>query len=108
MAGNKSTKGGRLLCLDGGGIRGLVLVVILLELEKELGCPVIHCFDWVAGTSTGGILTLGLAAGFVSSVEQLKDACQNLRRKRRFITLAVSRTLVLITDWCNSAQHISL
>jgi hypothetical protein len=40
-----------------------VLVVILLELEKALGCPLIHCFDWVAGTSTGGILTLGLAAG---------------------------------------------
>jgi len=110
LAGNKSTKGGRLLCLDGGGIRGLVLVVILLELEKELGCPVIHCFDWVAGTSTGGILTLGLAAGFVSSVEQLKAACQNLRRKCRSITLAVCRTLVLIIDWCtrNSAYHISL
>jgi calcium-independent phospholipase A2 len=63
MAGNKGTRGGRLLCLDGGGIRGLVLVVTLLELEKAVGCPVIHCFDWVAGTSTGGILTLGLAAG---------------------------------------------
>jgi len=108
LAGNKSTKGGRLLCLDGGGIRGLVLVVLLLELEKELGCPVIHCFDWVAGTSTGGILTLGLAAGFVSSIEPLKAACQNLRRKHRFIILAVSQMLVLIRDWCNSARHISL
>jgi len=102
LAGNKSTKGGRLLCLDGGGIRGLILAVILLELEKELGCPVIHCFDWVAGTSTGGILTLGLATGFVSSLEPLKAACQNLIRKHRFIALAVSRTLVLIPDWCNS------
>lgn len=90
MAGKKSTKGGRLLSLDGGGIRGLLLVVILLELEKELGCPVIHCFDWVAGTSTGGILTLGLAAGFVSSIKLLKAACQNLRRKHRLFTLTVS------------------
>jgi patatin-like phospholipase/acyl hydrolase len=80
--------------------------VILLELEKELGCPVIHCFDWVAGTSTGGILTLGLAAGFVSSVEPLKAVCQNLRRKHRFITLAVCQTSVLIPDWCNYAEHI--
>jgi len=75
-------KGGRLLCVDGGGIRGLILVVILLELEKELGCPVIQCFDWVAGTSTGGILTLGLATGFVSSIEPLKAVCQNLKKKK--------------------------
>ncbi|PNF40047.1 85/88 kDa calcium-independent phospholipase A2 [Cryptotermes secundus] len=63
MAADKGSRGGRLLCLDGGGIRGLVLVVILLELEKAVGFPVIQCFDWMAGTSTGGILALGLAAG---------------------------------------------
>ncbi|XP_024870445.1 85/88 kDa calcium-independent phospholipase A2-like [Temnothorax curvispinosus] len=59
----KRIKGGRLLCLDGGGIRGLVLVQMLLEIESVLRKPVMHCFDWIAGTSTGGILGLGLAAG---------------------------------------------
>jgi calcium-independent phospholipase A2 len=78
MAEKKSTKGGRLLCLDGGGIRGLILAVVLLELEKELGCPVIQCFEWVAGTSTGGILTLGLATGLVSSIEPWLAACISL------------------------------
>jgi patatin-like phospholipase/acyl hydrolase len=77
-----------------------------MELEKELGCPVIQCFDWVAGTSTGGILTLGLAGGIVSSIEPLKAVCQNLRRKHRFISFTVSQTLVLIPDWCNYAQHV--
>ncbi|XP_015588619.1 85/88 kDa calcium-independent phospholipase A2 [Cephus cinctus] len=60
---NLKIKGGRLLCLDGGGIRGLVLVQTLLEIESVIGKPVTQCFDWIAGTSTGGILALGLAAG---------------------------------------------
>ncbi|XP_054008807.1 85/88 kDa calcium-independent phospholipase A2 isoform X1 [Hylaeus anthracinus] len=61
--GNKQIKGGRLLCLDGGGIKGLVLVQTLLEIESILKKPIVDCFDWIAGTSTGGILALGLASG---------------------------------------------
>jgi hypothetical protein len=48
-----------------------MLVVILLELEKAVGHPMSHCFDWIAGTSTGGILTLGLAAGSVFSIDYI-------------------------------------
>lgn len=55
--------GGRVLCLDGGGIRGLVLIQMLEALELYLGGPVIKYFDWIAGTSTGGILALALANG---------------------------------------------
>ncbi|XP_050434719.1 85/88 kDa calcium-independent phospholipase A2 [Adelges cooleyi] len=60
---NCNVKGGRVLCLDGGGIRGLVLISILLHIENTTNVPIIHCFDWLAGTSTGGILALGLACG---------------------------------------------
>ncbi|XP_023312464.1 85/88 kDa calcium-independent phospholipase A2 isoform X3 [Anoplophora glabripennis] len=60
---NKFPNKGRLLSLDGGGIRGLILVQMLLELEKVLGKSINSCFDWLAGTSTGGILALGIASG---------------------------------------------
>lgn len=42
---------GRLLCLDGGGIRGLVLVQMLLEVEQLAQCPINHLFDWVCSSS---------------------------------------------------------
>ncbi|KAK3510016.1 hypothetical protein QTP70_025318 [Hemibagrus guttatus] len=58
-----SKKVDRLLCLDGGGIKGLVLIQILIALEKEAGRPVRELFDWVAGTSTGGILALAVVHG---------------------------------------------
>lgn len=53
----------QVLSLDGGGIRGLVLIQILMEIEAALGKPIQECFDWIGGTSTGGILALALARG---------------------------------------------
>ncbi len=51
----------RILSIDGGGIRGLIPALVLAELERQTGKPVADCFDLIAGTSTGGILALGLA-----------------------------------------------
>lgn len=53
----------RVLCLDGGGIRVLVLIQVLSALEATLGVPVMKHFDWVAGTGTGGLLALNLLIG---------------------------------------------
>ena len=52
-----------ILCLDGGGIRGLILVQLLAAIEKAAGRKIVDLFDWIAGTSTGGILGLGLIHG---------------------------------------------
>ncbi|XP_022084989.1 85/88 kDa calcium-independent phospholipase A2-like [Acanthaster planci] len=49
------------LSLDGGGIRGLILTQILIAVEEAAGMPIAEMFDWIAGTSTGGILALALA-----------------------------------------------
>uniref|UniRef100_A0A8C4QXY9 phospholipase A2 n=1 Tax=Eptatretus burgeri TaxID=7764 RepID=A0A8C4QXY9_EPTBU len=61
--GAPKPRGARVLCLDGGGIRGLVLIQLLLAVEKAAGCPARKLFDWIAGTSTGAILALGIAHG---------------------------------------------
>lgn len=55
----------RILSLDGGGIRGVYSAAFLAGLERRYlgGRPIAPYFDLVAGTSTGGILALGLAAG---------------------------------------------
>lgn len=49
------------LSIDGGGIKGIVPAMILAELECRTGKRIHEIFDLIAGTSTGGILALGLA-----------------------------------------------
>ena len=57
------------MSLDGGGIRGIFTATVLVELEEKYlsGGSVAEYFDLVVGTSTGGIIALGLAAGMTSS-----------------------------------------
>ncbi|MBI2686716.1 MAG: patatin-like phospholipase family protein [Acidobacteria bacterium] len=50
----------RILSIDGGGIRGILPAMLLASLERRTGQPVSQLFDLIAGTSTGGILALGL------------------------------------------------
>ena len=52
----------RALSVDGGGIRGVIPARFLAELERVAGRPVAQLFDVIAGTSTGGLIALGLAA----------------------------------------------
>jgi uncharacterized protein len=59
----------RILAIDGGGIRGIFPASILAELERRYidGRAVGEYFDLVTGTSTGGILALGLGAGYTAA-----------------------------------------
>lgn len=69
----------KLLSLDGGGIRGLILIQILCYLETLTGKPVYEMFDWIAGTSTGGICALLLASGY--SAKQCRQIYFRLKDK---------------------------
>jgi len=51
----------KILSIDGGGIRGLLPALVLAEIEKRTNKAISEAFDIIAGTSTGGILTLGLS-----------------------------------------------
>lgn len=55
----------RILSIDGGGIRGILPAAMLAEIERRHlgGGSIADHFDMIAGTSTGGIIALGLAHG---------------------------------------------
>ena len=69
----------KILALDGGGIRGVLTLEILAEMEKQLKQKLSKgddfClgdyFDYIGGTSTGAIIAAGLSIGM--SVQQLLD-----------------------------------
>jgi len=53
----------QILSLDGGGYRGIFSAAVLAAIEEDFGINVVELFDLVVGTSTGGIIALGLGAG---------------------------------------------
>lgn len=63
MADSESDRPCRILALDGGGMRGMFTAAALAELEGVYGEDLLASFGLMVGTSTGGILALGLASG---------------------------------------------
>lgn len=53
----------RILALDGGGVKGAFTASVLATLEDKLHVSIVDHFDMIAGTSTGGILAVGLGMG---------------------------------------------
>jgi len=49
------------LCLDGGGSRGVITLQFLKRIETITGEPITQFFDLIIGTSTGGLIALMLA-----------------------------------------------
>jgi patatin-like phospholipase/acyl hydrolase len=89
----------KILALDGGGIRGMITVEVLAEIEnllrKKLGrgddFVLADYFDFVSGTSTGAIIAACISLGmkvsdirtfYISSGEQMFDKASLLKRFR--------------------------
>ena len=60
QSASKSARVRRVLSIDGGGIRGIIPAHVIAHLEAISGQPAAQLFDLIVGTSTGGILALGL------------------------------------------------
>jgi patatin-like phospholipase/acyl hydrolase len=67
----RSVNSFRILSLDGGGVRGIFSAAVIAQLEHDLDIRLVDHVDLVVGTSTGGIIGLGLAAG--KSGEQMRN-----------------------------------
>lgn len=69
----------KLLALDGGGIRGILTLQVLIRMEDLLrersgqgkDFRLCNYFDYIGGTSTGAIIAAGLALGM--SARDLSD-----------------------------------
>lgn len=75
-----------ILCLDGGGMRGILTIQLLKKLEEIAGIPCYDLFDMVSGTSTGAII-----AGLITSgrsaiqIEQMYMALVTKVFDRKFL-----------------------
>lgn len=94
-----STGPKKILALDGGGIRGMITVEVLAEIESQLRSKLgrgedfrlADYFDFVAGTSTGAIIAACVSVGmtvseirafYLSSGEEMFDKASLLKRFR--------------------------
>lgn len=57
----------RVLTIDGGGVRGVLPASFLATIEEQVGRNPAEFFDLIVGTSTGGIIALGLGAGLAAN-----------------------------------------
>ncbi len=105
----------RILSIDGGGIRGIFPSSFLAGLEERFlnGSSISEYFDLITGTSTGGIIALGLAAGLRAAEIRdlyLERGCEifppmpsgligNLRRKcrewRRYVRVSYDQKALM-------------
>ena len=98
----------RILSIDGGGILGTFPAAFLAEMEKDLDHPIGSYFDLIAGTSTGGILAIGLAMGLsASSLLDLYESAVPKFSARTLGRLPIFGTGIAGVRWIFRRKHDS-
>ncbi len=99
----------KILSIDGGGIRGIIPCRILQFIENQTR-PVSKAFDLIAGTSTGGIIALGLTipndlgrnAYSATQMLELYTKFGKIIFEKRYEKDLLSKFLSLISDTVNT------
>ena len=97
----------KILSLDGGGIRGVFPAAFLAKIEEHVQAPIASYFDLIAGTSTGGVIAIGLGLGLPAS-EILRLYEQQGRRSLIKATALLRIGCVSVSAGCaiSSARNI--
>ena len=89
-------KGLRILCLDGGGSRGMTSVTLVDCLVEALGgVEVSDCFDFIIGTSTGAIIAFLIGLRRETSKKAIERYDELI--EKIFVKTAMSTPLLLFT-----------
>jgi patatin-like phospholipase/acyl hydrolase len=95
----------KVLSVDGGGIRGIIPAGILAEVEKRTGKRASALFDLIAGTSTGGILALGLTKPAPGTAEPAFTAAELVGFYRQWGSHIFSRPLLYCLGSADGLVH---
>ncbi|MCP2033578.1 patatin-like phospholipase/acyl hydrolase [Planomicrobium sp. HSC-17F08] len=70
----------KILSIDGGGIRGIIPARILADIERRTKKQTHELFDLIVGTSTGGIIALGLVKPDSNKTGSAKYGAQEISK----------------------------
>mmetsp|Transcript_1328 Transcript_1328/g.2825 ORF Transcript_1328/g.2825 Transcript_1328/m.2825 type:complete len:405 (-) Transcript_1328:91-1305(-) len=99
-------KGLRILCLDGGGTRGVTAITTLLSIVDAMGgIEVADSFDIIAGTSTGAIIAFLVGLRRETSKQAKKRYDQLI--SRIFVKSALSTPMLVFTTAAYDEVHFN-